>query len=268
MTLVKQHAKNEAVSVLVWSVILGLVAFVTTYLWNVLRSGGTLLELQRVLTQSGGVVQGFLAPGIDLTSLDGWIRGYSMGGWVGLLFGIFTALFVAGIVTREMDRRTMEFVLSLPVSRAEFLVSRWLVLAGSLAVMHLTYLIGVLAGVAALGMEGHPGRYALAMLNSALVFLFIGTLQLLVSLFIDDYGTGSGALLGIVLGLQFFHMGTGEASGALKSLRAALPFGWYDANAIIGKGEVPWGHLGLLVGGTIILLALSIWVFQRKQITV
>ncbi|HWI51728.1 MAG TPA: ABC transporter permease subunit [Symbiobacteriaceae bacterium] len=269
MTLFRQHAKTEAISTLIWASVLGLVGFVTVYIWDVVVKSGSLETLEKVLENSQGALKALVGSGgVSLVSMDGWVQGYVLGGWISLLYVIFTALFVAGIVTREMDRRTMEFLLSLPVSRTQLLLSRWLVLAGSLALLNLVHYLGVLGGLAALGQAGHPARYAVAILNTLLLHLFLGTLMLLASLFIDDYGMGTGATLGIGLGLTFFHMGTSDATGALKSLRELLPLSWCDVQPIVMQGHVPWDHFSTLVVGTGLLLAISVWVFQRKQIAV
>ncbi|HYF91868.1 MAG TPA: ABC transporter permease subunit [Symbiobacteriaceae bacterium] len=269
MTLLKQHAKTEAISTLIWAVVLGLVGYLTTWLWELLSQSGSMLELQKVLENAQGVLKSLVsAGGLSLASLDGWIQGYALGTWVTLPYVIFTALFAAGMITREMDRRTMEFVLSLPVSRAQLLVSRWLVLGGSLTTLHLFHFLGVLGGLAALGERGHPDRYALALFSSLLLHLFVGTLMLLVSLFFDDYGAGLGAVMGIGLGLNILHMGTAEATGALKSVRGMLPFAWHEVQPIVMDGAVPWGHMLLLAGGALLLLAVSVCVFQRKPIAV
>ncbi|MDF2629453.1 MAG: ABC-type transport system, permease component [Symbiobacteriaceae bacterium] len=269
MTLFRQHAKSEAISTLVWAAILGFIGFFTTYLWEMMSKSGSIAQLEKAMEGAQGVVKGLIGTGEgSFATLDGWIAGYVLGSWISLPYVIFTALFVAGMITREMDRRTIEFVLSLPVSRTEVLLSRFGVLASSLTVLHLANYIGVVAGVAAVGQAGHPGRYALAILNSLLLFLFLGALMLLVSLYIDDYGPGTGTMLGIGLGLNFFHIATADASEAIKSLREWLPFGLHDVNAIVGRGEVPWGDMALLGGGALLCLGLAVWAFQRKQIAV
>lgn len=269
MTLIRHHAKTEALSTLIWAAVLGVMGFLTTYMWEMMRTSGSMADLEKTLANAQGVVKSLVGTsGVSLFTLDGWIQGYSLGGWNSLLYVIFTALFVAGMITREMDRRTIEFVLSLPVSRSQLLLSRYAVLAGSLALLHLSQWIGVVSGVASIGQDGSPGRYGVALLNSLLLQLFLGSLMLVASLFFDDYGPGTGAVLGIGLGLNLLHMGTGDATGALKSLRDALPFSWYDVTAIIIKGEVPWGDMLLLGGGALLFLGLAVWIFQRKQITV
>ncbi|MBP2017237.1 ABC-2 type transport system permease protein [Symbiobacterium terraclitae] len=269
MTLIRQHARAEAASILTWAVLLGFVGFITTSLWRYVLNSGALDVLDDLLRSATGTLKGLIGTdGASLTYLDGWIQSYVLGNWLSLLYVIFTALFVAGMVTREMDRRTMAFLLSLPVTRAQLLVSRWMVLLGALAVLHLSHFAGILLGLAALGEAGHPGRYALAEANSLLLYLFVGGLMLVVSLFIDDFGPGTGATLGVGLGLVFVHMSTGDATGALKALRGALPFSFYDVQAIVMQGEVPWGDLALLGGGSLLLLFLAVRLFQRKQIAV
>jgi ABC-2 type transport system permease protein len=269
MTLFRQHAKSEAISTLVWAAILGFIGFITTYLWEMMVTSGSIAELEKAMAGAQGVVKGLIGTGQgSFSTLDGWISGYVLGSWITLPYVIFTALFVAGMITREMDRRTIEFVLSLPVSRTQVLLSRFGVLAGSLTVLHLANYVGVVAGVAAIGQAGHPERYALAELNSLLLFLFLGALMLLVSLYIDDYGPGTGTMLGIGLGLNFFHIATADATGAVKSLRGWLPFGLHDVNAILVRGEIPWADMVILAGGALLLLGLAVRVFQRKQIAV
>lgn len=269
MTLIRQHARTEAVSILAWTAVFGFVGFVTTYLWRVVLDSGALDVLEATLRSAPSTLKGMIGPGgMSLVNLDGWIQGYVLGNWISLLYVIFTALFVAGMVTREMDRRTIAFLLSLPVSRAQLLLSRWLVLLGSLALLHLAHFAGLLLGLGALGETGHPWRYALAEVNSLLLYLFMGGLMLVVSLFIDDFGPGTGATLGVGLGLVFYHMSTGEATGTLKALRGALPLSFYDVQSIVMLGEVPWGDLAVLGSGAILLLLLSVWLFQRKQIAV
>ncbi|HYF76747.1 MAG TPA: ABC transporter permease subunit [Symbiobacteriaceae bacterium] len=269
MTLFRQHAKSEAISTLVWAAILGVIGFVTTYIYDVMSTSGSIAQMEKAMANAQGVVKGLIGmDGGTFGSLDGWIQGYVLGSWITLPYVIFTALFVAGMITREMDRRTIEFVLSLPVSRTQVLLSRFGVLAGSLTVLHLASYVGMAAGVMALGQEGHFGRYALAVLSSLLLFLFLGALMLLVSLFIDDYGPGTGTMLGIGLGLNFFHIATADATGVVKSLRNWLPFGLHDVNAIVSRGEVPWVDMLILGGGALLFLVLAIRVFQRKQIAV
>jgi len=267
--LIRQHARREAASTLIWAVALGFVGFITTYLWRVVLDSGSLNVLEETLEAAPGMVKAMIGTGgLAQLGVDGWVQAYVLANWIAVPYAIFTALFVAGMVTREMDQRSMEFLLSLPVSRARLLVARWLVLLGSLFLLHLAHLTGIRIGLAVLGEAGSLGRYAVAEANSLLLYLFLGSLLLAVSLFIDDYGTGAGAVLGLGVGLMLGYMATGESTGVLQRLRSALPLAFYDVHAIVMQGDVPWGHMAFLGGGALLLLALSVWLFERKQIAV
>ncbi|HWH71555.1 MAG TPA: ABC transporter permease [Candidatus Sulfotelmatobacter sp.] len=268
MTLFRQHAKSEAVSTLVWAICVGLFGFFTTYMFEMMVTSGSLSDMEKMLGNATGVVKMFIGGPVGLSGIMGWLAGFAMGGWTSFVYMIFVAMFVVGMITREMDRRTMEFVLSLPVSRANLLLSRYAVLVCSLVAMLLAHFLGVWGTAAALGYDVPAGRLAMVELNGFLLYLCMGSLMLLVSLFLDDYGAGTSAMLGIGLGLDVLYMVTGESAGAMKSLHDVLPFAFFDSQSILLKGTVPWGDMTILAVGAGLFLALSIWVFQRKQIAV
>src|SRR3954463_7411870 len=70
------------------------------------------------------------------------------------LFGIVIAIFIGiGLVSKEIDRRTLYTVLSRPVARWEFIAGKFFGLSGTLAVNTLFMAIGVFA---ALFYVSHP----------------------------------------------------------------------------------------------------------------
>lgn len=268
MTLFRQQVKTEWVSVLTWSLIFAVLIFYMVILWQQMNVSGTVAQLQQMLNQMSPALRSVYGAGLALGTLPGWIEGYLLGGWINLVFLVFTGLFVAGIVTREMDRRTMEFLLSLPVSRTQFIVSRWLGMALALGILHLAHYGGIAAAVAVVGQQVPMGRVLLAEFNSLLLFLALGSVLLVVSLFVDDYGRGVGAVLGLGIGLYFFYLGAENSTGFTKTLRTALPFARFDQVAIIEQGTVPTGDLLVLGAIAAVGLALSVLIFRRKQIAV
>jgi ABC-2 type transport system permease protein len=266
VTLFKQHAKTEWISLLVWSLLLGLFAFFTPMLWEQLRVSGALDQMQTLLRNMPGYVVG--TPGADLMSVNGLLQLYNFGGWIMLAMLVYTGLFVVGMVTRDMDRRTMEFLLSLPVARWEIIVSRWVNLAVALLVLQGVQWLGLVAGVRAIGQEPVTWDYLLIELNGVLLYLAVGSFFLMLSTLIDDYGRGLGVTLGGMIGLLLFHMTTDKATGLVKALRDVLPFRLYDASKVLVHGQAPWGDMAILAAVAVGCLGLSVWLFQRKQISV
>lgn len=268
MILVRQHIKTEWVSSLIWAAVLCLMPLATVLLWDSLRQSGTVADLEAMLSRMPESMQGIYGITTDIHSLNGWLEGMAFGGWLQILYVIYVALFVAGILTREMDRRTMEFLLSLPVTRMQVLLSRWAVLAGSLLLIEIAHVTGVWVGVRMIGETADLGAYAVAGLNSLLLYLALGGFLLAVSILVDDYGKGVGLMIGLGLGSYIAYSLSADLAGPVANLRGLLPFAYYDANRIIGKGEIPWSDMAVLLLAAVLFLALAVALFRRKQITV
>jgi len=209
-----------------------------------------------------------LYPVVALTTPEGWLAVAAYGRWIDIPFLIFTGLFVAGIVTREMDRRTLVFLLALPVARWQILVVRWIVFAAALAMLHAARTCAAAAGLRFIGQEVEGSRLLAVELNSVLLYLALGSLLLAMSLFFNDYGRGIATLLGTGLGLYFFYIFTAETKGLPARLREALPFSFYDPGTILLGGEIPVAHYLILGILAIAFLLVAIFLFQRKPVAV
>ncbi len=267
MTLIKQHVKMEWLSVLIWSLVLAALIFYTVVMWKQMDAEAV-RQMERLFEQVPESLAVLYGAGVSIGTITGWVQAYAFGSWTVVIYLVFTALFVVGMVTREMDRRTMEFLLSLPVARWQVILSRWVGMAGALLVLHAVHLGAVLAGLGAIDQSVPMERMLWAELNSWLLFLALGGIFLVISLFVDDYGRGVAATLGLAFGLFFAYSALSGAEGSLQNVRNAIPFALYDYNAIIGQGEVPGGDLLVLALVAALTLALSIWLFERKQIAV
>lgn len=265
--LMKQHAKTEWVSLLVWSLIMGALVFFTVWLWDLAITQGMMDDLQAIMMNVPQAVRGVFGGG-DFATLTTWLQFYSFGGFLALPTIAYAGMFVVGIVNREMDRRTMEFLISLPVARWQVVVSRWSNLAIALLVIQLAQFVAVLLGVASVGESVDAGRILVAELNAGLLFLAVASLMLPISILTDDYAKGVVFTLGVGYGLYFFHMGAEHATGFLGKIHGVLPFALYDTRAILAQGQFPLGDMAALAAYALAGLGLSIWLFQRKQIAV
>lgn len=239
MRLIRQHLKNEWLSTAIWAVLLGVMDFGMISSWGSISRTGMAAEFEQILARMPEAMRSLYISSGSMTTLSGWLQGLHFGGWVHILYLIYVALFVTGILVRDMDRRTMEFMLSLPVTRAQLLLARWAALALSLATLLAVHVIGIWAGVAAIGESAQLGAYALAALNSFLLYLAVGTILLAVSTQIDDYGRGVGVLMGLGVGSYAAYSMTADLGGAVASMRNLFPFSLYDVGGILGRERPP-----------------------------
>jgi ABC-type transport system involved in multi-copper enzyme maturation permease subunit len=120
------------------------------------------------------------------------------------LFGIVIAIFIGiGLVSKEIEKRTLYTVLSRPVQRWEFIVGKFFGLAGTLVVN--TFFMGIGVFGALLYVSHHfqatDGWVLVALYFIVLQFLIITSLALLFSSF-------SSPLLAAVFAFSIFVIGT------------------------------------------------------------
>ncbi len=120
------------------------------------------------------------------------------------LFGVVIAIFIGiGLVSKEIEKRTLYTVLSRPVRRWEFIVGKFFGLAGTLVVNTLFMAIGVFAALlyVAHKFSASDATILVALYFIILEFLIICSLALLFSSF-------SSPLLSAVFAFSLFVIGS------------------------------------------------------------
>ncbi len=194
------------------------------------------------------------------------------------LFGLLVVLLVgANMVRKEMDRGTITTVLTKPVGRGEYLLGKYLGLAGTLVCM-----VALMGAIYAVAVALTPAALRWAHLGA--VYLTLLELLVLVAAAVL-FSTVSGPALAAVFAATLFAIGhLGGAllefgqlrGGALQTVAAVayrlLPdLEVFNVRAAVVHGEsVAPGHLGLAtlyaVGWVAVFLLLARAVFVRKEL--
>lgn len=261
MMLIRQHFRAQLSGLLIW---LGVTALFTMTLTRAVQGAVVddqiytyMLSLPSALRAVVGAVEG-------LSPVDAYLAGKMTQVSV-LLLTLYAVLQGLAAVTREVDRRTMDFLLALPVQRRDVVLARFGVLVLNTAMLALTVWVIVRLDLAALGYTVSWGAFGLALAMQTLLALTLGSLTLLGSIWIDDYSLGVKLCLSLVVAAYFAEM-------VLKGLdvsrlgRIWSPFSYTDAAAILRWGAPQWGELALLCAVTAVALWLSVKAFDRKQI--
>jgi ABC-type transport system involved in multi-copper enzyme maturation permease subunit len=120
------------------------------------------------------------------------------------LFGVLIAIFIGiSLVSKEIEKRTLYTVLSRPVQRWEFILGKFLGLAGTLIVNTFFMAIGVFGALlyVAHGFQASDGWIAVALYFIILQFLMVTAIALLFSSF-------STPLLSAVFAFSLFIIGS------------------------------------------------------------
>ncbi len=145
------------------------------------------------------------------------------------LFGIVIAIFIGiGLVSKEIDRRTLYTVLSRPVRRWEFIVGKFVGLAGTLVVNTIFMAVGVFGALLYVShhFQTSDSGLLVALYFIILQFLIITSLALFFSSF-------SSPLMSAVFAFSLFVIGTfaedlrgfaGMASGVARWLATGAAY--------------------------------------------
>jgi ABC-type transport system involved in multi-copper enzyme maturation permease subunit len=194
------------------------------------------------------------------------------------LFGLIVAVFIAaGLVHKEVEKRTVFILFSKPVSRAAFITGKFIGLCVTMAVVLVG--MGVFLFLLVWLVAGDPSGMILA----AVAMIYVQLLAIMaVTIFFSTLGS---AILASVLGICVFI--AGQLSHNVLALTRlghnvvteALSWVVYvivpnlsavDVKAgVVGEDTLAWGEIGLwtvyLLAYVVVVLALATLVFRRKE---
>ena len=193
-------------------------------------------------------------------------------------FGLIVAVFVAaGLVHKEVEKRTVLVLFSKPVSRSAFIGGKFIGLCGTMAVV----LSGM--GLFLFALVWIIDRQPSWMVLAAVVMIYMQLLAIMAVTIL--FSTLGSAILASVLGICVFV--AGQLSQNVLSLTRlgknplTQLFSWVvyvivpnlsavDVKAgVVGEQTLAWGQIGFwtayLLAYVVVVLALAALVFRRKE---
>lgn len=190
-----------------------------------------------------------------------------LGFWVVLAFPIYACLLAISAVTREVDRHTADFLLTLPIDRTRLLLSRWAVMAADIGILGLGIWAALVVGLKSIGATGSWSGYFWMVAQAWFLGVAVGSLALLASVFIDDYSMAAKLTLAGVGTLYILDMGL-RVSPPPWWTTTWNPFTHVNSAQTILQDHLLWGDAAALVITSALALALSVHFFVRKQVRV
>jgi ABC-2 type transport system permease protein len=202
--------------------------------------------------------------GGDISTAEGFYQIETFGMMAPVVVMVVTIAIGAGALAGEESRRTMGLLLANPIKRSR------VVLEKTRTMMLFAFLVGFVtfAGVAlgsvlgGLGID--TGHIAATCLLQTLVGLVFGALALALSA-----GTGrkNVAIFGAVGAGICLHVlnGLAELNETMANWAKLSPFYYYLGNDPLNNG-MDWSHAAVLAGIVIALIALSLVLFQRRDL--
>ncbi len=188
---------------------------------------------------------------------------------VGSYFGVVTAIYIAflavGVVARDVERKSMDMVLSMPVSRRRYLAERTLAVAVmtfvALAIIGLIMAATVRSVDASVAIGDVVGTFV----GGFPLMLVIIAWSVILSVVFNEVKMAMGAsfvlvLLAYILNFASFITPDWEWLGTIT------PYGYYSFGDFIFGEWNAWGDVAVLLVLFGVLMAVAFYLFDRKEL--
>jgi len=255
-------AKRTRVGLLWWMI--GTVAM-GAYVVGVYDTLGNVEDVADFYEQLPPALREFIGDA-DISTIDGWLQVEFMS-WVPLILAIYGGIFAAGSVSREVEQRTVDFMLALPVSRVQFIASRLLIGVWNLLLMCVVIFALMTAGVALTGHTVHADNYALAVFNAFLLSVALLAAYVALATFVDEQSKVTGITIGVTLVLWIASVAL-QATDAPEVVRWFSPFEHYHSAEAMGGNSVTISSLIALGAASIVGAGTALYWYNRRDIAI
>ena len=189
--------------------------------------------------------------------------------YMGIVLGAYIAFLTASFVAGEIEQKSSELMLSLPVSRVRVILSRFATLLPIIVVLVIAMLLGIVAGAGYVGESIDTTKFAYAMVVMAAFMLAVGGGSLLLSALMSNGRNAAFAAIGVLLAM-FLVENIGSMVTSIDWARRLSLFHYARVAGFISdpSAQFSWTNCGILLAVAIVLLALAVIVYQRRDINV
>ena len=230
MTIVKHELKQGKLSLLIWTVAIGFLLAVCVFLFPEIK--GQMGDVSDVFASMGSFTAAF---GMDRLNFGTLIGFYAIecGNILGLGGAFYAALCAVGIVSKEEQGKTAEFLLAHPVSRVKILTEKLMAVLIQITAMNLIIYAVATGSMAMVGEEIPWKELNLLHLGYYLLQLELAGICFGLSAFLRKGSAGIG--LGIATMMYFLNLVANMAEIA-QFLKYITPFGYCDGADIVTNG--------------------------------
>lgn len=186
-----------------------------------------------------------------------------------LLFGsIYAAILGTGIMAKEEEEKTIEFLLARPVSRTQILTGKLLTLFIYLLLFNLFIGLSALAAFKSYV----SAAYSLSILFNLLAAPFLAHFAFacfgfLLAFFFTRRRSAMPASIGMVLAFYFCDV-LANLSGKMEFLGYLTPFHYVSAADIVINEQIGWSNVLILLAASAVAIGGSYILYRRRDILI
>lgn len=261
MNIYLKELRAHRRSLLVWS---GIIILFTVTAYSKFSAFYNTPEVLALLDAMPGVVSALSLDAFNLTTVTGFFG--MAASYMSLLLAVAAAMWGSDIIAKEERDRTVEFALTLPVTRRRLLSAKAAATV-TLCVLLLLVTWGVtLAGAQSYGPDGQFYRFvSLTMLGFFLLQLLFAALGFLLGCALRSHKRASAAAMALLL-VAYFAALLPNLSVQLDWLRYITPFSYFDAARILRDARLEPLSVTLALLLAVACMLCAYVTYQRKDI--
>ena len=212
------------------------------------------------------LARAFMGEVTDLTSPTGYLNSQLFVVFLPLLFLVFAVARGSSTIAGEEESGTLDLLLSYPVARWRVTLDKFAAIIVATLVLAFIFWLTLAMSAIAIGMEISLLRMAEATLSAALLGLTFGGLALAVGCATGKRGISIGVSSAVGVAAYFLNALV-PLVDVLEPSRKLSPFYYYIGADPLSNGLSPL-HVAVLIGLTLVLVAVALVLFNRRDLAV
>lgn len=263
--LIKTEFKRNLKSLILWTVIVAGLALLMLMLFPAFED--IYADLEALLS---GYPDGFLEAfglgenGLEMDDIYGWfgVEGYL---FVLLIGSVYAGLLGGGILAKEEDDQTIEFLLTKPISRTAIYLGKLIVVLINLALLNIG--VSIVLFVTFVSFDSMDWTlWALYSFAPYIIQLIFASLGLFISVFVTKSRQVTSIALGIVLGMYVIDLISSLTESA-ENLKYITPYEYVNATTIVNERSLEPLYMVISVSVIVLSLGLGLMIYRKKDIT-
>lgn len=265
MLIFRREMKKNLKGLIIWTLVISGIAILNLLMFpDVAKQQETLEQLLKQFPPS--LVKAF---GMDKLSMADPMGYYATKGYLMVaLFGSIYAVMLAGnMLSKEHNEKTIEFLLSNPITRSGIVTQKLLAVFINLLVFNLIISVSNFIGFRMAGAEFDMGVFLLLSIAPFLLHLVFASISFFLSSRLKKSRNIVSISLGLVFVMYFLDI-VSSISDKFENLKYITPYEYVDAVGIVINKSISSAYLGIMAGLIIACNLAAYLIYQRRDIAV
>jgi ABC-2 type transport system permease protein len=257
MHILKKTSKDEFLFTIVFSLAISIILYYVIQEFAVARYLDFSKYAGKIPEPLKPIAEKFLV----LNVFGGYLHIVASVYWI-ILSAFYTCMIFSGLISREVEQKTMPLLLANPVSRTRVLVEKYIMSVVYLVVLSIFAYIGFYTGTfhGYVDVPFSAYRFVIVIISGFAFFLALSSISLFFSVIFNEYKKAAVVSLLFFL-LSYLTFFLGAFSPTWARIKQFTLFRFFDTEKLFMTTRFQWGDITSLLFITAVFLILSIIIF-------